>query len=753
MANTDRRAGTRIQDIYSADSSAGVVARTGIYIGVVKSAQDPTRSGRLSVWISAFGADEDDPKGWITVLYASPFAGTTSTPGSRNSKKTQNEFTSSEQSYGMWFVPPDIGNKVLCSFVSGDSGQGYWFACIIDSIQHHMIPNIPGSGNSTGLGPSFGTVRSQISSVGPDANLPITEFNRYNQNFINPFITQDKRPVHPYQAQRYIEQGLDRDPIRGPSGGSSQRESPSGIFGISTPGRPILDPKDDLGIRSGGKPTTIKEGEPIYGRKGGHVFIMDDGDYVGNDQQIRLRTSTGHQILMDDNTGVFSIHQANGSSWIELSPSGHISVYAQAGLNVRTQGGMNFHSDTDIKFFAGGEIKMKAEKALRMEAEQTHVSGLQTVISASNKLELISKQGQLNIDANMSVGIRTSGQIKIKSADTITINQGIPPLALKPPKGLTLYSHADTEPNALGVWQVRQSMIKRTIANIVPTHEPWNRASGIREDPVTAGADPIDLTIVDINDPVPAATVIAEGSAGNSRSGSLPAGKIAQVQLGDGTYIRFSISDADLDAALSRFGINKTFGELDQTGVNALAAFLFRIESGNNYANVKNPLYKGGFQFGVQALETIGYLKPGTYATYGSKAFLDVGLGGQGAAVWTGKGGVTDLGAFLNSPSEQISAVVALMQVNYNYGIKTGAINTASSSAEVGGYLAGAHLIGLGAASNYMLYGEASPSRTADGNGTTFLEYFNSAGDAINRSNAKASNNARVDTFSADRPQ
>ena len=748
MANTDRRAGTRIQDIYSADSSAGIVARSGIYIGVVKSAQDPTRSGRLSVWISAFGAEEDDPKGWVTVLYASPFAGTTRTPGPRDSKNTQNDFTGSEQSYGMWFVPPDIDNKVLCSFVSGDSGQGYWFACIIDSIQHHMIPNIPGSRNSAGLGSSFGTVKSQISVIGPDANLPITEFNRYNQNFINPFITQDKRPVHPYQAQRYIEQGLDRDPIRGPSGGSSQRESPSGIFGISTPGRPIADPKDSqLNNRDRQQDFTV------YGRKGGHVFIMDDGDNVGNDQQIRLRTSTGHQILMDDNTGVFSIHQANGSSWIELSPSGHISVYAQAGLNVRTQGGMNFHSDTDIKFFAAGEIKMKAEKALRMEAEQTHVSGLQTVISASNKLELISKQGQLNIDANMSVGIRTSGQIKIKSSDTISINQGIPPLALKPPRGLTMYSHADVEPNALGVWQVRQNMIKRTIANIVPTHEPWNRASGIREDPVIAGADPIDLTLVDINDPVPGAIVIYEGSGNTALQGGgkLSAGRIAQITLSDGTYIRFSISDTDLDAAPSRFGINKTFGELDQTGVNALAAFLFRIESGNNYENVTNPSYMGGFQFGVEALETVGYLKPGTYKTYGSKAFLDVGLGGQGAAVWTGKGGIGDLSAFLNSPSMQIQAVVELMQVNYKYGLSTGAINTASSPAEVGGYLAGAHLIGLGAASNYMLYGENSPSRKADGNNTHYLEYFNSAGDAINRSIAKASNNARVDTFSADR--
>ena len=44
------------------------------YIGIVKNNLDPSRAGRLQVWIPDLGGDENNPQNWRTVNYASPYA-------------------------------------------------------------------------------------------------------------------------------------------------------------------------------------------------------------------------------------------------------------------------------------------------------------------------------------------------------------------------------------------------------------------------------------------------------------------------------------------------------------------------------------------------------------------------------------------------------------------------------------------------------------------------------------------------------
>ena len=46
------------------------------------------------------------------------------------------------------------------------------------------------------------------------------------------------------------------------------------------------------------------------------MFVMDDGDDKGKSNQIRLRTSTGHQILMDDDEGIIYVATASGNAWV-----------------------------------------------------------------------------------------------------------------------------------------------------------------------------------------------------------------------------------------------------------------------------------------------------------------------------------------------------------------------------------------------------------------------------------------------------
>jgi hypothetical protein len=168
--------------------------------------------------------------------------------------------------------------------------------------------------------------------------------------------------VHSYQASILSQQGLVRDPIRGVISSSAQRESPSRVgYGISTPGRPVYEG----GYTDEQIADAAKEGSPaklkVIGRRGGHTFVMDDGDSLGRDQLVRLRTATGHQILMSDNGQTLMILHSNGQSYIELGKEGTVDIYSTNSINLRTQGDLNLHADNNVNIHAKKDMNFYAE--------------------------------------------------------------------------------------------------------------------------------------------------------------------------------------------------------------------------------------------------------------------------------------------------------------------------------------------------------------------------------------------------------
>ena len=158
--------------------------------------------------------------------------------------------------------------------------------------------------------------------------------------------------AHPYQASILVNQGLDTDPVRGAISSSSLRESPSNVYGISTPGRSVTGNAQQL--TSSVQAMGDNQAQAVIGRLGGHQFVMDDGDVNGTDQLIRLRTTGGHQILMNDTKQVLYIGSASGAHWLEFSDSGMINMYGAAGINLRTQGVLNLQGDQGVIINGGG---------------------------------------------------------------------------------------------------------------------------------------------------------------------------------------------------------------------------------------------------------------------------------------------------------------------------------------------------------------------------------------------------------------
>lgn len=465
---SEKRLNKKLPERVRREDSPGVRIDSGPFIGVIKNNIDPTRSGRLQVWIPDLGGDENDPKSWRTVSYASPFYGTTYQPDASKN----NKFEEVVHSYGMWAVVPDVGNQVICLFIAGDANRGFWFACVNPNLSHYMVPAIA-AGNEVDNSSTSDALKKKYDQQ--TSKWPVAEFNQNTLENIEPGWVNNKKPVHEFQANVLINQGLDRDGIRGAIGSNSQRETPSNVFGISTPGRPLKDPADDPAFAEKVKAGTLTDADyAIRGRKGGHTFVMDDGDQVGKDQLLRLRTAGGHQLLMNDTERVVYLANSDGSVWLEFTGGGYVNLYSAKGINVRTEGEFNLRADKDINIHSGGSIKMKAETAAITQTKDYYVKSATSFNVDTGKMGVL-VGGPLTFQS-AGGGWKSDGKL-VLSGDKILLNTETP-AAVNPVGEIQTYKQSDTSWNSeKGLW-LSQPSVYESITAISPAHEPWPRGAG-----------------------------------------------------------------------------------------------------------------------------------------------------------------------------------------------------------------------------------------------------------------------------------
>ena len=444
----------------------GVVSEYGPFYGVVMNNIDPARMGRIQVYIEAFSDGEmnDDTK-WTWVRYLPQFYGYTPAAGPTAG---EGDFTSNPHSYGMWFTPPDVGITVVCIFVNGDRTKGYYLGTVVDDGLLHMVPAIGAESNYLPGNPN------QEAYFANSALMPVTEVNADNPRLDSAaqYFLADK-PIHSVIASTLFQQGLAQDVERGPIQSSAQRESPSSVFGFSSPGVPIyqggLKPQDIKQKLNAGAvtPNDLK----VIGRMGGHSLVMDDGDIDGRNQLLRLRTAKGHQITMNDTGNFFYIIHANGQTWIELGAEGTVDIYSSNSVNVRTQGDINLHADRDINMYAGRDIKMKAKQDIVSEADRDHK------ITAQNDLTMWSKA---------TIGVKADGTLAIQSAEGswlggsalkftaggIDFNGPAAP-AVASPEPLVKTQFDDSRFSSSTGWNKETDALE-SIVTRAPAHEPYS---------------------------------------------------------------------------------------------------------------------------------------------------------------------------------------------------------------------------------------------------------------------------------------
>jgi lysozyme len=408
----------------------------GPYLALVTNNLDPNFMGGLEVML--FEGTSPDLKNLrqdytVSVKYLPSFWGYTSYQFEGNNSAS---FNDSQKSYGMWAVPPDIGTVVLCMFVGGNKNSGFWMGVVPDPSQNHMVPGLPAT---------------QFTAMTPEQErkygtrfLPTAEYNKKTRDLSNPKKDEYSKPIHPF-ADRLLAQGLLVDDIRGVTTSGSRRERPSSVFGISTPGpvdTTVNAPKHPLGYRDQ-KLTTFTS------RLGGHQIVMDDGDKDGLNELFRIRTRTGHQILLHNSSDLIYIANAAGTAWIELTAQGKIDVYAADSVSIHTEGDFNLRAGRDFNIEAirdinmsangnfaqqvGGKFSVQGARDANYDFDGTvNMKSRSTVLTVENFLEVFAgntarftagshfdiNSANFNVETSASVGVKAGTDLKLQAVET-----------------------------------------------------------------------------------------------------------------------------------------------------------------------------------------------------------------------------------------------------------------------------------------------------------------------------------------------
>ena len=663
----------------SRPDSGGAVLRSVPLFGIVKDNIDPIRSGRLQVYISDLGGlDPDDSNNWVTVSYMTPFYGVT-TPSSANTG--WGEYIKNPNSYGMWNSQPDLGTTVICIFINGDPNYGFWIGCVPQPEALHMVPAIGGTDNIVA---NAGEARG----LGGAVRLPVVNINTNNEGIANSnkFLS-DAKPVHSYVASILAQQGLIRDPIRGVIGSSAQREAPSRVgWGVSTPGRPIYEGGfTDETIADAATGTGKTAGLKVIARRAGHTLVMDDGDILGKDQLVRIRSSLGHQILMsDDGQTLFIIH-ANGQSYIELGKEGTIDMYSTNSFNVRTQGDLNLHADNNININAGKQLNISAETiAISSEKETTQKVGTDFSLYASGKYTT-------KVDGKMSFASSSdasfySDSITYFNGSKINLNTGSSSLVPQEVKPLPVTAHTDTLNDATKGWAAAPGKLL-SIVSRAPAHAPWASAN--------QGVD------VKVNNNASAALPSAPSpavAAANASAGEGPTTAPVSVAVASTVPPTAAIS-----TALDKNTTSTMVGQISTLAATGPAAAAVKLGAGVVDTATGKVASIGAMAQSPEQMEQAGILKPGSAALI-AKLVADGKTVEEAMTsnLFTGMPGAENLKTYISNISAQCAAQVNTFQKAQTALTQNGLITGNEAGTQIAGLVMSASTAGISDTVNFV---------------------------------------------------
>jgi hypothetical protein len=209
-------------------------------------------------------------------------------------------------------------------------------------------------------------------------------------------------------------------------------------------------------------------------------------------EYFRVRTRTGHQILLHNSEDLIYIGNSRGTTWIELTSNGKIDIYAEDSISIHTENDLNFRADRDINFEAGRNINLRAEEG-RLHADIATnleiVVGANGLITTTGNLDVnttgnntLTAGGTLDVKSGGAAKITAGGDFSVGAANTtisggdINLNGPAAPEAADAALAELLLTHANIKTSSSSTWGNKKRYSDGTLESImkrIPMHEPW----------------------------------------------------------------------------------------------------------------------------------------------------------------------------------------------------------------------------------------------------------------------------------------
>lgn len=429
------------------DINKGTKLNTGfdnMTIGTVVDTNDPQQMGRVRVYCPAWDSDNVKVIDIPWAMYVAPFGGTISNI-SRGVDDNEN-ISDGAVSYGAWHIPK-FGANVIVMCIDKNPHFRVWLGCVFDQYSPHTLPH--------------------GRFINEDQNGPISSregpIKPLSDNF-NKAFNSDKKYEWRTRIADYSVASIDNNVVNEKRTGSKEVDDKEG-YSLSR-----RDPKVTINNRKNYDSQVYCWVSPGF-----HSLSMDDR---AENSRMRLRTSTGHQIIMDDTNERVYIMTAEGENWIEMDQKGNVDIYSSKRVSIRSKQDINLTSDETVRLHGkkgihlsteAGDIRMDAKKAsMHINVDENYVINCANHYSAyigsldilSNTYITVGANEKLNLTGSTSlltgtdsVFINGSSNVLI-SGSVIHLNGPATPMAEKPLIDILLPTY----------W-----------TNRVPDHEPWAR--------------------------------------------------------------------------------------------------------------------------------------------------------------------------------------------------------------------------------------------------------------------------------------
>lgn len=309
----------------------------GVMVGEVISTADPKQEGRVQAFVPSLDHEKSDAVPWA--MQCSPFSGVTQDM----QRGRGGETSAGPVAYGLWAMPK-VGARVIIMCLNGDPSRRIWIGTLPTFLANHTMPH------GRYLDDPQGPTTSVESPIQP---LHTTQQQRFENEFA---------PVQGFESEEYKTRGRDNQV----SAVAAQEIGTRSIYSTQA---------DSDGSGYGNTLLQNQEGvdSNIYSMTtpGFHSWSMDDNP---TSCRIVMRTTSGHQILMDDTNERVIIATAEGKTWIEMDEKGTIDIYSEADVSVRSKSDINLTADKTVRIAGKEGIHMVSQGEIRMHSgEDTHI--------------------------------------------------------------------------------------------------------------------------------------------------------------------------------------------------------------------------------------------------------------------------------------------------------------------------------------------------------------------------------------------